>query len=443
MSPATADSQADAAPSNLAQSVLAHAAALYPRDPDEGVRLGFALYYQWRLADAEAMFRCLVAEHPDMLAALVGLVLCAVSRGDPDEARARVQDAFANKAEKSAMLYRLPEPEQPPAADDWKEGLRAAVDVLQRADADPTERFEAAKLLLEYGVPDAVLRALAGMDGGTAWVRRLRQSAAQLDRLGLGQSAHSLGRGDDAEREELNALRGAVERLVNGAETLVLVFCGRLDRTWLSIDIMHRILRTTGASLVYLRDFERTRYLGGVAGLGDDFSATVAALSELRARSGARRVIAIGHCVGCAGALRYGLALGVDAVLGVLPRVGAPYLRELSAQGRAKLAALHAADLTYAQDVASLYAAAASPPRVTLIGGVDVEPDEIIAQHLSKRIPGVVYAEIPGAFSESFSKLFACGLLGPVLTAFVANGGLTQDLLAQIAAPRRPGESQT
>jgi hypothetical protein len=443
MSPATADSQADAAPSNLAQSGRAHLAALHPRDPDDRVRLGFAFYYQWRLADAEAMFRRLVAEHPDLLAARVGLVLCAVSRGDADEARARVQDAFANGAENLAMLYRLPEPEHPPAADDWKEGLRAAVMVLQRPDADPTDRFEAAKLLLEYGVPDAVLRALAGMDVGTAWVRRLRQSAAQLDRLGLGQSAPNLGQGDDAEREQLNALKGAVERLVDGAETLVLVFCGRLDRTWLSIDIMHRILRTTGASLVYLRDFERTRYLGGVVGVGDDFSATVTALSELRARSGARRVVAIGHCVGCAGALRYGLALGVEAVLGVLPRVGAPYLRELSAQGRAKLAALPAADLTYAQDVASLYAAAASPPRVTLIGGVDVEPDEIIAQQLSRRIPGVVYAEMPGAFSESFSELFGSGSLGPVLTSFVAKGGLTQALLDRIAVPRSPGVSRT
>ena len=67
MAPATEDSQADAAATNLAQSVWSHTGALHPRDQHDGVRRGFALYYQWRLADAEAMFRRLVTEHPDML----------------------------------------------------------------------------------------------------------------------------------------------------------------------------------------------------------------------------------------------------------------------------------------------------------------------------------------------------------------------------------------
>ena len=199
--------------------------------------------------------------------------------------------------------------------------------VLRRPDADPTERFEAAKLLLEYGVPDVVLEALAGMDVGTAWVRRLRQSAAQLDRLGLGQSAHNLGRGDDAEREQLNALRGAVERLVNA---------GRRPWSWCFVDASIAPGCRSILCIVSCGPLAPALCTCATSSARDIWAAwSVSArisvplsrryLSCERGRAHGEWLV-IGHCVGCAGALRYGLALGVEAVLGVLPRVGAPYL---------------------------------------------------------------------------------------------------------------------
>jgi hypothetical protein len=327
------------------------------------------------------------------------------------------------------------------AAHDWKGELRQAIAVAQAPATRLPDRLRAARQLLEYGVTDVVLPVLDTLERSNPVVRRMRQSAQQLERLGLAQPAGSLARGDDAERDALNTPSGVVERLVPGADTLVLVFSGRLNRTSLSLDIMHRILRATGASLVYLRDLERTHYLGGVVGLGADFPATLEALRALQLRSGARRLLALGHCVGCAGAMRYGLALGAEAVLGVMPRTPETNRGQMSAAAAVRLATLRRSAPQYSGDLPSLYEAAARHPRVSLIYGADVAPDLAFARQMAERVPDVVCAAMSGFFSEIFSALLARGLLTPLLESFVATGAIPAELLAQITRPD-DGEAQ-
>lgn len=407
----------------------------HPNDAKVRLQLGFALLEEWHLTEAQEIFQGSIAKRPQDIEALCGLSQCAVQRGDIAKAKDILESVLKIEPDNPAARLDLKRLQENFAAHDWKEELRQAILVAQAPRTRLPDRLRALRQLLEYGVTDVVIPVLDGLETSNPVVRRMRQSAQQLERLGLAQPAGSLARSDDAERDELNVPSGVVERLVPGADTLVLVFCGRLNRTSLSLDIMHRILRATGASLVYLRDLERTHYLGGVVGLGADFPATLEAFRQLQARSGARRLLALGHCVGCAGAMRYGLALGAEAVLGVMPRTPETNRTQMSAAAAVRMATLRKSAPQFSADLPSLYAAAPTHPRVSLIYGADVAPDLAFARQMAEQVPDVVGAAMPGFFSEIFSALLARGILTPLLERFVATGGIPADLLAQITRP--------
>ena len=321
------------------------------------------------------------------------------------------------------------------AGHDWKLDLLDAAEVLRAVDSPRDQLFWAARLLLVHGVTDIVHEVLTPLEQSSQKARRLLQMARQLDHLGLSQTPGALSQLFTPEAEQMNALTGVVERLIPDAETLVLVFTGRLHRALLSLDVLHRILRKTGASLVYLRDLERTSFLGGAVGMATDFNGTVDALRALMARAGARRLLIIGNCVGCAGALRYGLALGAEAVLGVSPRIGALAVQRLSPAIAAKLAALRDSAPSLTQDVPSLYLAAASPPRVTLISGAGVEPEASFLRDMSAKVPSVFSVEMPSVSGECFGDILARGYLSTLLSSFVADGAVAPEILAALGRP--------
>ena len=406
-----------------------------PADPKLDLVLGARLLAQLQVEEAKAAFRRVVAADPDNAAALKGLGRCAQYVGDEDEALAMFRAAAASEPDNPRTRSEIRRLEADRGAHDWKSEVREAIAMLNAADSARGERLWAAQILVSYGMTDLVEKTLAPLEQTSPAVRRLFQMARQLDRMGLSQPSIDPGGTADPEAEQLNGLTGFTERLNLGAEALVLVFSGAGHRAFLSLDIMHRILRTTGASLVYLRDLQHTRYLGGVVGLGDDFGATADAFRAIKARSGARRLLMIGHCAGCSAALRYGLALGAEGVLGVAPRVPGPaILKGLSPQGMAKLEAVRKSAGQFAGDLPSLYLGAASRPRVTLIAGAGIEPEASFAREMAAKVPGVASIEMQG-LKVSLGDILARGLLSPLLSSFVALGAVTPEILESLSRP--------
>jgi tetratricopeptide (TPR) repeat protein len=422
------------------------AAALKPDDPQINLQLGRVLLEHWQLDEAEALFRRVIAAESNNASAILALGEVAALRGNEEEAMARFRAAAALEPDNQVIQREIRHLQPNYAVYDWRQEVSDAIAILRDANSKPRDRIVAATTLLEHGVTDLLPATLAPLAPKILWVRRLLQVVHQLDRLKLSQTSVSYDLNPDRDQDQLNAMSGCVERLSPGADTLVLVFCGRLHRMFLSIHLLHMILRTTRVSVVYVRDLERTRFMGGVVGLGNDFATTVDAFEHLKERSGARRLLTIGQCIGCGGALRYGLALKAEAVLGIGPRMGPTTLEGLVPQIAARLAALRAATPDLARDVPSLYRAAAAAPRVTLIAGNDVEPDASVARDMAARVPGVVFAGINGGSHDCLSDLLARRLLSPLLSGFVADGQIAPEILDAMGrdAPESfspPGES--
>ena len=104
-----------------------------------------------------------------------------------------------------------------------------------------------------------------------------------------------------------------------GADAAVLLFTGTSDELWMPLLLFDQYLATHRITAVYLKDFHRLRYLRGIVSLGDDVATTAAALRELTARMGVKRLYTLGNCVGGFAAIRYGVELGAERVLAFSP----------------------------------------------------------------------------------------------------------------------------
>jgi hypothetical protein len=236
--------------------------------------------------------------------------------------------------------------------------------------------------------------------------------------------------------DELEALTGCVEKPMPGAETLVIVFAGTNDRVWMTFSLLHRILQQMGVSLVYVRDLRRSWYLGGIVGLGDDFPSSVQGFRQLAARHGAKRVLTLGNCVGCRGALDYGLALGAEGVLGISPKL--QIRNDLDPLQKAWIEDLRRATPPDRENLRGRFLSAASRPNVTLVYGENYTPDADDVRYIAD-VPGVVGANIPGSGDpDSVKDLLVRELLAPLLQDFVKNGGVSEEMRARISASVGP-----
>ena len=102
---------------------------------------------------------------------------------------------------------------------------------------------------------------------------------------------------------------------VEGAETAVLVFTGTNDELSLPLPLFDRYLAALHLTTIYLKDFNRLRFLLGIQSLSNDYAGTIDALRDMLHRLGVKRVCTIGNCVGGFGAIRYGVELGADSIL--------------------------------------------------------------------------------------------------------------------------------
>lgn len=102
---------------------------------------------------------------------------------------------------------------------------------------------------------------------------------------------------------------------VAGADTVIVVFSNDTDTLSIPLALFDRFLAPWPVSVVYLKDFDRLRYLGGIRSLAGSYAGALEALRRIVARLGARRVLTLGACNGGSAAIRYGIELGAERIV--------------------------------------------------------------------------------------------------------------------------------
>jgi hypothetical protein len=176
---------------------------------------------------------------------------------------------------------------------------------------------------------------------------------------------------------------------------VLLIFTGLGQKTALPLELIHPLLTPCGVSLVYLRDRQRLLYLNGIASLGDSYGETLAALGRLLPDT-TRRLLCFGNSAGGYGALRYGLDLGAERVLGMgAPTDLRPDTLAADARGRAVCLRLEKRVPEMAVDLRPLFESAPRRPRVDLWYGDDMPQDTLHAENL-RGVDGVGLHDIAG-----------------------------------------------
>jgi hypothetical protein len=254
--------------------------------------------------------------------------------------------------------------------------------------------------------------------------------------MGLARPLSACASGSDAVESQFDSLRGFLEMPVSGSDTVLIVFGGTNNRLWITFSLLHEILRKTGVSVIYCRDLQRLWYAGGIIGLGEDFPSTLQGFRALIRRYGATRVLTLGNCMGCLGALRYGLWLGAQGVLALSPKLRP--LADLEPHERARFRPLRENRPAADNNIRREYLEVPSLPKVTLVFGEDCAEDAYNA-HAMADVAGVTLAGIPqSSDTNSVKDLLVRGLFEPLLQDFVAAGVLSQEVRTLISASRNP-----
>lgn len=404
-----------------------------PQDATLRRHIGSMLRDAGRLDDAELEFRESLRLEPDNPAGLVGLAEIARFSGDTEAAIIHYQSAAAVNPNDLAIHSSLRSLLIEQSRFDWKADVTKSLGILLRQDSTAPQRLAACNLLAQYGLTRGLEPHLQALAQQFPQAADLLQVARQLGRSGLARSLPGVNEVAGLEHNDLILSFGVTERPVPGSDTLVMVFGGANHRLGLAFDIIQRIIRPAGISTLYLRDLERTWYLGGIVGLGRSFDETAEGLRRTVDRLGASRVLAIGNCVGCAGALRYGLAIGIESILAISPRLRIPDSSPIDPGMRDKLSRLRDSVPLCAADIGDLYESADRRPRLNFVYGKGCREDAEDALRMAG-VAGVTTASIDGYSGHAcLNILLGRGLLSPLLHDFIRDGNISPELRASIA----------
>ncbi len=174
-----------------------------------------------------------------------------------------------------------------------------------------------------------------------------------------------------------------------GARTVVLVFTGSNDGVSFPLVLFDRYLAALGVTAIYLKDFNRLRFLQGVRSLGD-YGETLAALRDRLDRLGAERLCVIGNCTGGFAAIRYGVELNADHILAFEAPTFSPdeRLSKLEQARGFMRRRLAASALTDMADLRPLLTDGAYPGRIEMFFDDDNDRNRMHALHLAD-LPGI------------------------------------------------------
>jgi tetratricopeptide (TPR) repeat protein len=414
----------------------AAAAAAGPSKVQYRVQLGKAYCDLLRLEEAEQTFRGVLETVPDNVEATIGLGETARLRGDSDAAL----DYFEAAAKLAPLNLRaklaIRSLKTAEGTFNWQTEIEEAIAIAQAPDASTGAQLSAATVLVEYGLTDVAGPVISRLQTRSPAARQLFFAIREIERLGLAQPLFADDEGPDSADSQLNALQGFHEKPVAGSDTLLIVFAGRNNRVWMTFSLLHRILRRTGASIVYVRDLQQNWYTQGVVGLGHDYDSTVEAFNAIAGRFGAKRILTLGNCTGCLGALRYGLSLGAQGVLGIAPNVRP--IGTLKPEHVARVEAIRRLLPADRKNMHTQFVEAQSRPAVALIYGEQCEPDASDAKYMAD-VPGVKIAGMPDVVThDAIKDVLIRGLLEPVLREFVSRGEVSPETLERISTSKSP-----
>jgi hypothetical protein len=194
------------------------------------------------------------------------------------------------------------------------------------------------------------------------------------------------------------------------------------QRLGFPLQVIHRWFGRLPASLVYLRDLRSLMFLAGIQSVAPDLRGTQRELRRLAASLGAERILCFGNSGGIAPALRYGLDMRAEAVLGMAgpiladpnrykhPRAGALWSRMAEELPRD---AFH-------PDLPFRYSVAEWPPRVLIAYGADNE-DDCHNAHAMAHLPCVTLYKVEGYGRHNIiTELVIRGAFDPLLEWLVS-----------------------
>ncbi len=178
-----------------------------------------------------------------------------------------------------------------------------------------------------------------------------------------------------------------------GAEQVVFVFAGADEAPFAHV-VVQSWLRRRRCHAVYVRDPKSQFSMTGLPGLAADLDGCMAGLRTIADRLGAVRRYCLGYSANGYSALRYGLGIDADAVLGFSPVTTFdlppgmenrfPMIRRLRQQNP-----------HLAQDLLPLYRDAPRRPALTIVYGAENRDDRWAARRMGA-LPGVRLIPVPG-----------------------------------------------
>jgi tetratricopeptide (TPR) repeat protein len=396
------------------------------------VEFANALRHLMRYDEAEPIYKQVLSGSPDDVDALCGLADIARVQGDIRTALWYMESAMRIAPGDASVREVTRDLSVENGSFDWKQELEAAVRIVRAGDAPAAKLLSAAAILFNYGITDIVHPALVPLEENWPGARKLALAIRELERAGLALSAGSEKTQPDPNEYQLEELKGFIEKPVANSDTMLLAFSGTNNRMSFTLSLMHRFLRKSGVSVVYVRDINRNRYLGGVVGLGNDFAETTQAFADLAKRYGAKRILTLGNCTGCLGALRYGAALGAEAILGISPALRAQRAGTIKPEHAKRLADLRGNLPANHKTLDTLFAEARQQPNVTLIYSEKYPQDAEDAQSTTA-FSDVTLVPIPNAADHNgIGELLMRGLLAPLLSEFVSEGRVSAEMQTKI-----------
>lgn len=287
----------------------------------------------------------------------------------------------------------------------------SALRALSNPRATAKDQLKAAKVLVRYGRLQeavAVLERLAAVPETAKAATNLLKTSRDLLPFAVSEAA-------PAQRSEETGywVKGA------GSEVTLIAFAGKAQRVGVSIYFLERLLGRFGFNLIFLFDWLDVAYLGGVSGLGGDAREASAALRDISAGLGGKKIICLGQSAGGHAALRYALELDATGTLAFSPTI----LDVASETSLSRMSGALGRDIPAEElDLRALYAARARPISTKIIYGADNAADGRAAARLAG-IRGVEIESLPGvAMHGTLEYCVTRGVffetVNPVLTRF-------------------------
>ena len=170
---------------------------------------------------------------------------------------------------------------------------------------------------------------------------------------------------------------------------VALVFSSLADRAaGMPVRFLDGILARQGFQMIFLRDYSRCAFTCGIRSLGTTAEATLASLRDLLEREQARSLITIGMSGGGYASLRYGIALGADALFAFSGgTVAKPADMEALGDRRvpvvARLTERRATQADFTRPVRDVLAELETAPSIHLFFGDESNEDRAHAEDLS------------------------------------------------------------